>query len=203
MAAIRRSPKALRLHVSSAQLPSFKASFFTAPSFKAPSFKASFFTASFFAVSIFTASIFAVTLLTARSASAEEETKIDKGQLDFFESKIRPVLVAKCYSCHSAKAESDSKLKGGLLLDTRIGMQKGGESGPAVVPGNVKESLIISALKHEEFEMPPKGKLPEDVVADFVKWVETGAADPREGEPLVTRKEIDFDSASQFWAFQS
>ena len=71
----------------------------------------------------------------------------------FFEKKIRPVLVEHCYKCHSASSE---KMKGGLLLDTREGIRKGGESGHAVVPGNLKESLLISALKHDDFEMPPK-----------------------------------------------
>ena len=84
--------------------------------------------------------------------------------LAFFEKKIRPVLVEHCYKCHSASSE---KVKGGLLLDTREGIRKGGESGHAVVPGDLKESLLISAPKHDDFEMPPKGMLPAAVVADF------------------------------------
>ena len=80
--------------------------------------------------------------------------------LAFFEKKIRPVLVEHCYKCHSASSE---KVKGGLLLDTREGIRKGGESGHAVVPGDLKESLLISALKHNDFELPPKGRLPAAV----------------------------------------
>ena len=73
----------------------------------------------------------------------------DQRKLDFFESRIRPVLAEQCYSCHSASAK---KLKGELLLDSRWGWQKGGESGPPIVPGNPEESLIIDALRH-----PPCG----------------------------------------------
>ena len=79
--------------------------------------------------------------------------------VEFFEAKIRPVLVKHCYQCHSAQAEKTGKLKGGLLLDTRDGSRRGGESGPAVVPGNLKKSLLLSALRHESFEMPPQGRL--------------------------------------------
>src|SRR5688500_13882400 len=108
---------------------------------------------------------------------AADEAKDDPKGIDFFEKKIRPVLVANCYQCHSASAK---ELKGELRLDTRAGIRKGGEQGKAVVPGNVRESLIITALKHEDgLEMPPKEKLSDAIVADFTKWVEMGAPDPR------------------------
>jgi len=99
--------------------------------------------------------------------------------LDFFEARIRPLLVERCYKCHSATSE---KLKGGLLLDTREGMLKGGESGkPAIVPGAPGKSLLIEAIryKNEELQMPPKQKLSDQQIADFVAWVSSGAADPR------------------------
>ena len=75
--------------------------------------------------------------------------------LAFFETKIRPVLVERCYKCHSANSE---KLKGGLLLDTRAGIRKGGDSGHAVVPGDVRGSLLIEAIRYgdEDLAMPPK-----------------------------------------------
>ena len=97
----------------------------------------------------------------------------------FFESRIRPVLIDKCYSCHSAAAK---KIKGGLRLDSRETMREGGETGPAVVPGKPEESLILRALAHtEDFaKMPPKQKLPTAVIADFRRWVEMGAPDPRD-----------------------
>ncbi|NBV34717.1 MAG: hypothetical protein EBR81_13250, partial [Proteobacteria bacterium] len=81
----------------------------------------------------------------------------DLVQVDFFEKKIRPVLAASCYECHSAKAE---KLKGGLLLDTKEGLLKGGDSGQAVLPGNAAKSLLLQVMRHEtkdpEMAMPPK-----------------------------------------------
>ncbi|MFM7591764.1 MAG: c-type cytochrome domain-containing protein, partial [Isosphaeraceae bacterium] len=74
--------------------------------------------------------------------------------IDLFEKSIRPVLVQSCYSCHSAEAVKAGKLKGGLLLDSRQGMLAGGESGPALVPGKAKQSLILEALRYETYEMP-------------------------------------------------
>lgn len=132
-----------------------------------------------------------------QSAVAQELTETAQ-QLEFFEAKIRPVLVQYCYECHSSDSKS---IKGGLLLDTRAATRKGGDSGPAVVSMNVADSLLISALKHESLEMPPKGKLPDAVIADFVAWVESGAADPRAGE-TVTANKIDFAEARTFWSFQ-
>ena len=78
----------------------------------------------------------------------------------FFETKIRPVLIEKCYSCHSERAE---KLKGGLKLDTRAGIRQGGDSGPAVVPGKPDESTLLQAIAHTDAfsKMPPKEKLPD------------------------------------------
>ncbi len=126
----------------------------------------------------------------------------DRKGLDFFEAKIRPMLVKHCYACHSAGAAAKKKLKGGLLLDSREGSRKGGESGPAVIPGNVDDSLLISALRHESFEMPPSGKLPDEIIAHFAKWVEMGAPDPRDGVTLVASSEIDVDEGRKHWAFQ-
>ncbi len=123
-------------------------------------------------------SLFCVVWFSVLPSNASADSPpIDTAQRDFFETKIRPVLVAECYSCHSVEAEKNSKLRGALLLDSRDATLAGGESGPAVVPGNPDESLLISALKHEGYEMPPKGKLDDAVIADFVKWVEMGAPD--------------------------
>jgi hypothetical protein len=111
------------------------------------------------------------------------------------------VLVKHCYECHSAKSK---KVKGDLLLDTREGARRGGEDGHAVVPGNIEESLIITALRHEDYEMPPKKKLPEPVVADFVKWIKMGAPDPRIRKgPALAKKGIDIDAGRKLWAFQT
>ena len=136
--------------------------------------------------------------LIAADDSKTGDQKPDAKSVEFFEKKIRPVLLKHCYECHSSDAKN---VKGGLLLDSRVATRKGGESGAAVVPGKIEESLLISALKHDGFEMPPKGKLPDSVIADFVKWVEMGAPDPRDGE-VAAESTIDFEKAEQFWSFQ-
>jgi len=123
----------------------------------------------------------------------------DAKGIEFFEKKIRPVLVAQCYECHSARAK---KLKGELSLDTREGLRRGGESGEIIVPGKPEASLLLSALRHDDLEMPPKRKLPESVVADFETWIKLGAPDPRTGGEDATRPTIDFAEARKFWAFQ-
>jgi hypothetical protein len=139
-----------------------------------------------------------VLLLTSTVASAAEP---DRKGLDFFEARIRPMLVKHCYECHSAGAFGKKNLKGGLFLDSRDGSRKGGESGPAVVPGKPDESLLITALKHDSFKMPPKGKLPDELIAHFVKWVEMGAPDPRDGV-AVSSTEIDIEAGRQHWSFR-
>lgn len=102
--------------------------------------------------------------------------KTQRRNAQFFEAKIRPILVSHCYDCHS---ENSDEIGGGLLVDSREGLLRGGESGPAVVPGSVKESLLISSLEFTDFEMPPTGKLPADVIRDFRRWIADGAFDPR------------------------
>ena len=129
-------------------------------------------------------------------AGAAEPSK--KG-IAFFESKIRPVLIKHCYQCHSADAK---KIGGEFLLDTRGGMLEGGESGEVIVLGDPKESMLISALRHEDIEMPPKEKLPATVVADFVQWIKIGAPDPRDGQHQSLKRTIDLDEGRKFWAFQ-
>ncbi|HSQ58490.1 MAG TPA: DUF1549 domain-containing protein, partial [Gemmata sp.] len=124
-------------------------------------------------------------------------------QINFFEKKIRPMLVDHCYKCHSAKAE---KVKGDLLLDTRDGLRAGGTSGPCIVPGNPDRSLLIKALRHKDKDtaMPPKGKLPDAVIADFEAWVKMGAPDPRgdKAAQVATPKYIvDIEKGRSFWAF--
>jgi hypothetical protein len=137
-------------------------------------------------------------------AAVETAAAIPPDQLDFFEKKIRPVLADKCYKCH---AENSEKIKGGLVLDTREGTLRGGDNGPAVVPGDLKESLLIEAIRYanKDFAMPPKkegGKLPDEVIKDFEKWVQMGAPDPREGTAKLVKK-YDAEKAKEWWAFQA
>ena len=118
----------------------------------------------------------------------------------FFETKIRPVLVAECYECHSSSAKS---VKGGLLIDTRDGIRRGGESGHGVVPGQPADSLILEAMRHDGLEMPPEKKLDAKVVADFRKWILAGAYDPRDGKSDLVRETVDLQKAREFWSFKA
>jgi hypothetical protein len=137
----------------------------------------------------------AVLLIAPASSRAN-----DPAGIQFFEQKIRPVLVKYCYSCHSAEAK---KVKGGLLLDTRLGLLKGGESGPTVVPGKPTDSLLLKALRHDEVAMPPNEKLADAVIADFEQWIKIGAPDPREGGATVAKPlTVDIEKGRKFWAFQ-
>src|SRR5262245_37175575 len=103
-------------------------------------------------------------------------------QVDFFEKKIRPVLVEHCYKCHSENGEKG--IKGGLSLESREGIRKGGDTGPVLELSNPDKSLIIQAIRHsdEDLQMPPKHRLSQEVISNFEQWVRMGAPDPREGE---------------------
>ena len=121
----------------------------------------------------------------------------------FFESKVRPVLIKRCYDCHS----TEKKTKGGLALDTRAGWQHGGDNGPAIIPGDLTKSLVIKAVRYldKDFAMPPKSRLPADEVAILEEWVKRGAPDPRNGETAKAAKPkrtINLDEGRKFWAFQ-
>jgi hypothetical protein len=138
-------------------------------------------------------------------AADSESAKPNPAAVEFFEKKIRPVLIEKCYECHSEKAKADGKLKGGLLLDSRQATQTGGDSGPSIVPQKLDESLLIDAIRYGEdsYQMPPAGKLPDAVIADFETWVSMGAPDPRDAPSATTaRKEIDWELARQHWSLQ-
>ena len=144
-----------------------------------------------------------VTLLAALAGAAAPLVAAEavSGQgADFFEKKIRPVLVANCYQCHSASAK---ELKGELRLDTKEGLRKGGESGAIIVAGKPDESLLVQSLRHENgMEMPPQKKLPDEVIADFVKWVEMGAPDPRAANTTTVGGKYNKIDARKHWSFQ-
>ena len=125
----------------------------------------------------------------------------EAGQLEFFESKIRPVLVERCYRCHSTKA---GKSKGGLLLDSRNGWQVGGDSGPAIIPFKPAESLLLLAINQsgESSAMPPDDRLSQAVVKNFEAWIMAGAIDPRDGHKPLSATRIDITAGKQFWSFQ-
>jgi len=123
-------------------------------------------------------------------------------QIEFFENKIRPMLVEHCYQCHSADAQKAKKLKGGLLLDTKSGMLMGGDTGPAIVAGKADASSLLQTLRYDgDIQMPPKGKLPDAVIKDFEKWIAGGAADPRVSAPAPVTSTFDIDKRRSFWSF--
>lgn len=149
-------------------------------------------------------------LLLTSSSGADDVAKPgdaakpdDASGIEFFESKIRPVLAHQCYACHSTAA---GKSESGLLLDSRERMRAGGDRGPAVVPRDAKASLLLAAIAHADadLKMPPKkDRLPEAVIADFRKWIEMGAPDPREGGAAsVVRAAIELETARRFWSLQ-
>ena len=132
------------------------------------------------------------------AAEANDVSRTD--HLKFFETHVRPLLAQHCLECHSAESQ-----KGMLRLDSRVAMLKGGESEEAaIVPGKPDESVLISAVRHESFEMPPKGKLPEKDIALLVKWIELGAPWPGGDKSLIVRKDSDHitDDDRQWWAIQ-
>ncbi len=144
--------------------------------------------------------LFLLLPLTLRAALPAE-------QVEFFEKKIRPILAQECYECHSTAG----KQKGGLLLDSRPGWQKGGDSGDAIIPGQADKSPLIQAIRHQDpdLKMPSKGpKLEDRVIKDFEAWVNMGAPDPRDkpssSEEVAHDKHWSsvLDRRRGWWAFQ-
>ncbi|MBM3845531.1 MAG: DUF1549 domain-containing protein, partial [Verrucomicrobia bacterium] len=123
---------------------------------------------------------------------------------EFFEKRIRPLLVNNCYECHKAGAR---KVGGALLLDSRAGLQKGGDNGPVLVPGDPDASLLIQAVKHVDAKltMPPEGKLSSEEIADLERWIRMGAPDPRTADTVAAlraRESIDWTKAREWWSFR-
>ena len=142
--------------------------------------------------------IAAVLLGVSSELHAESSRQAEE---DFFEKKVRPVLVEHCFKCHG-----NGKARGGLSLASRERVLKGGDSGPALVPGDPVKSLLIQAIRHEgDTQMPPKGKLPDDVIADLTGWIQRGAAWPAVpvGGDTIRSGGATLSAADRaFWAFQ-
>ncbi|HEX3313688.1 MAG TPA: DUF1549 domain-containing protein, partial [Gemmataceae bacterium] len=139
----------------------------------------------------------ALTLLLTPAARADEPRGVE-----FFEKRIRPLLVEHCYRCHSATA---GKVKAHLLLDTREGVLKGGDSGTALVAGKPSGSLLLKAVRYDtDLRMPPKGKLAAAEIADLEAWIRMGAPDPRDGKAaaVVVKTPIAVDAGKNLWAFR-
>jgi Protein of unknown function (DUF1553)/Protein of unknown function (DUF1549)/Planctomycete cytochrome C len=130
-----------------------------------------------------------------------EATAFARADLDFFEAKVRPVLVNRCFSCHASDAK---KVRGGLLLDSRSGVLAGGDIGPAAVAGKPEESRIVEAVRYKnpDLSMPPAGKLPDHESAILIEWIRRGLPYPTSTEKKVARTAINLEEGRKFWSFQ-
>lgn len=141
--------------------------------------------------------------LLAPSVATADTPQFSLEQVEFFEKQVRPLFVEHCQKCHGAE-----KQKGELRLDSREAVLKGGETGPAMVPGNPAESELIKALRYDPdgYQMPPDGKLPPETVAVFVKWIEMGApwpaSGPGTGEEAAASWAETFATRAERWSFQ-
>ncbi|MEZ6042775.1 MAG: DUF1549 domain-containing protein [Planctomycetaceae bacterium] len=133
------------------------------------------------------------------SGRTTPETVQDRQKLEFFESRIRPVLIQHCYKCHSNET---AKSEGGLRVDSRDALLAGGDSGAAVVVGEAAGSLIIEALKHLSLQMPPDERLNDAIIRDFEQWINDGLVDPRHGKVEAKTSSVDLDKGRKFWSFR-
>jgi mono/diheme cytochrome c family protein len=142
--------------------------------------------------------LLAMVLIAARAVAAESPADAERARLEFFESRVRPILVQHCQECHGPE-----KQESGFALVSREALLAGGASGPAVVPGMPDESLLIQAVRHEGREMPLDGKLADDEIAALEQWVRDGAAWTTMGGGAVLGDQTQlFEQAKSHWAFQ-
>jgi hypothetical protein len=162
------------------------------------------------------AMVWSIVLATVAAASPAEEPAVavegrqpsdpkgrqplDQEGLDLFEKKIRPILVERCYECHSGESK---KVEGSLLVDSQAGLLKGGDLGAAIVPGDPDASLLIQAIRYRDknLQMPPDERLAPETIADFEAWVKRGAPDPRSESPLAGKYVVDFEAAKSRWPY--
>jgi hypothetical protein len=140
-----------------------------------------------------------VTILSCLCSQSNAIAQEQRGDTKYFEDRIRPLLVKHCYGCHG-----EELAEGKLRLDTKNGWERGGDRGPAIVPGDPSASLLIRAVSHrdEKLQMPPKdsgGKLSDAEIDALTTWIRQGAHDPRVGQKIVTDIE---KAAAKHWAFQ-
>jgi mono/diheme cytochrome c family protein len=131
---------------------------------------------------------------------AAQKEAVSSAQLEFFEKQVRPILVEHCYECHGERAD------GGLHVSSRESLLRGGDTGPALVPGDPDSSLLVEAIRYEnlDFQMPPQGRLAPAQIKVLEKWVEMGAPDPRDDTtrtPLPVGMSI--EDGREFWSFRS
>lgn len=140
-------------------------------------------------------SLLAIVVAAICSTPIAARAEADGGK--YFEQHVRPLLAGKCVKCHGP-----DKQEGGLRLDSLEAMLEGGDSGPALVPGEVAESLLVEAIRYESFEMPPTAPLPDAEVAHFVDWIAAGAVWPDTGEAVREVSGVISEADRQWWAFR-
>ncbi len=149
---------------------------------------------------------FAITVdLFADSRAAFSQSVLESAEqakLDFFESNIRPALIDHCIECHSAETEAS----GGLLLDSKSAWSEGGDSGPAIIPGDPEQSRLFVAMTYDnpDLQMPPDGELPQDVLDAFRHWISEGAIDPRQATSPIAKPQVGLlvEKAKEHWAYR-
>ena len=149
-----------------------------------------------------TVSAFLVLCLTGTVLADENSPEPTQEGVTFFETRIRPVLIDQCYRCHSSEGQG---VRGGLAVDSREALLIGGESGPAIVPGDLEQSILWNAINYRDYSMPPKKQLPAETIADFRQWIEMGAPDPRVTSGTVVKSRVteeDIEKGRQFWSFK-
>lgn len=134
----------------------------------------------------------------AQEEGASDQKSFTIREIEFFENKVRPLLSQHCLPCHGA---SEKKIRGGLRLTSLEEMVLGGDSGPAIVPEHPEESLLISSVRYEDYEMPPKGKLKDSEIDILVQWIKMGAPDPRKAQPTKESEPLSLEAGRKFWAF--
>eukprot|EP00913_Durusdinium_trenchii_P028327 g26555.t1 len=138
-----------------------------------------------------------------KKPTAKKQPVFAKADLEFFESKVRPLLKARCYQCHSGESK---EIKAGLRLDSRVAVLKGGETGPAAVAGKPEKSNLIEAIRYEGLEMPPRSKLPAGEIAILTRWVKLGLPWPKESAPkTAVPQDVPFPLAERkqsHWAWK-
>src|SRR5687767_9665059 len=136
---------------------------------------------------------------TVPVALAVSAAGADSTSFEFFEKRVRPVLVERCYECHAEK-----KQKGGLRLDTRNHTLKGGDTGPALVPGKPEESLLIKAVSYTDpdLQMPPKNRLSTQETSVLTEWIKMGAPDPRTESAIAAASARSIEEGKKWWAYQ-
>ncbi len=149
----------------------------------------------------FAIALWVLSILTSATAWSQQTNDLNGDQLEFFEKSVRPLLVERCYECHSAK-----EVSGGLRLDSKVGVAAGGDSGPAIVAGQPEQSRLIEAVRYanRDLQMPPAGRLSDTEIDTLVKWIELGAPDPRDSVPTATigPTGMSIEDGRQFWSMQ-